>query len=359
MAKTKGSNVVEIKAPVGDGLDIPLFLDRRGNKRAQPTTEDMVTAPVLHFDNKPLALAADGMNILETTLGVGTDHESGLRRYLVVSMGTKVAKLLEVATLDSHEIDIRYINDRLATGKSHWYALPINLADRLIAKSVQWEMQGFRYSRALVNEALTNLGRPPLDIPQLEAVVGTVAHERAQRRTVTRAAKGPGVIDSIISILNEGGGTVDEILVELLKRHPERDATMRNTIKTQLNRLPKQGRLEIERIDGKYVAKGVKPSNAPVDPLIQAIADMPKKDFDAGIAALSAGKADLIAKGTLAVANAKGSFLEDSAKQQAREQEMTETPEGRLKAAKVVIQAKRKTEKKVAPKAKTARKSKK
>jgi len=289
-----------------DDLKIPERLKRTRTAPVLPATEDMNTAPKLVVDNtsRPLELPGDGMNIIELSLHSGTDHETGLRRYLCVSMGTKSAQLLHVPDLEHIEVDIRYINDRVANGKAKWFSLPANLGQRLIDKSVQWEMHGIRYSRSLMNEALTKLGMPALpDRPELTAAPGTVAHERAARRASAKAERGPGVIDVIIRILREGGGTIDEMLAKLMEAFPDRDATMRNTIKTQLNRLPKQGRLEIVRDGNRYRAKDAAP--APVEG--QGTAD----------------KANFVAKGALPATN---SFAQEVAKQKAREEEYLERP---------------------------------
>lgn len=310
-----------------DGMPTAL---KRERKTTLPATENMNTTPRLVVNNKPLELPSEGMNILETSLHAGTNEETGVRRYLVVSMGTKVAKLLHIPDLEHVEVEVRYINDRIANGKAHWFALPSNLGQRLIDKSVQWEMHGIRYSRALLNEALTNLGMPALPEPAaFKAIEGTVAHEKATRRAIAKGERGPGVIETIVKLLREGGGTIDELLQGLMTAFPDRGPTMRNTIKTQLNRLPKQGKLEIKRVGDRYMASDVDP-NARVAAELTTVINAKSPPATLTIQG-AASKADALAKGTMPAQN---DFQQEVIKQKAREEHYSKCPTGKHAKAK-------------------------
>jgi len=65
---------------------------------------------------------------------------------------------------------------------------------------------------------------------------------------------GPGVIATIIEVLRNGGGTVEEITDALAKKFPERDAKgMGTTVRIQVKRLPKSGKLKVasQEIEGR------------------------------------------------------------------------------------------------------------
>jgi hypothetical protein len=60
-------------------------------------------------------------------------------------------------------------------------------------------------------------------------------------------AKQPGVIAELINLLKSGGGTVEQLLAKLMKKFPGRGEAMKGTIKTQLSRLGKTGKLKITK----------------------------------------------------------------------------------------------------------------
>lgn len=67
--------------------------------------------------------------------------------------------------------------------------------------------------------------------------------------------KKDGVISSIASILQDGGGTIEQIVAKLRKKFPERtEDGMKTTVKIQLTRLVKDGKLRKvnkEEVEGK------------------------------------------------------------------------------------------------------------
>lgn len=261
MAKKQKAVAVDTPPLGTDHLDlIPPFLRRAKS----PPKEDMDIEPVLKVertDNVPHAIPpnADGMNMIELYLTDG-----GRRRYLVVRVGNQNVQLLHLPTLEHIEADLRGMNEQVTSGMAHWYELPPNLADRLIDKSVQLEMYRMRYSRALVSEALTNLGRPPLPDPEPLAKAQTDGTLKPKSPGGRKAGTGgPGIIDTIIAILQGGGGTVDEIYVQLHAKFPDRGEGMKGTIKTQLRRLKKQGRLDVKHEGARFYADPVDGGPAP------------------------------------------------------------------------------------------------
>lgn len=325
MTKLKGVNAAPIDLPTTsvpvDHNPIPGFLVRP--RLMLPMTEDMNTEPVL--DMTPLSQRADniplknppnptGMNMLELYL-----TEGGRRRYLVVSFDAFNMQLLHIPDLENVEIDIRTVNEQVALGKAHWFSLPPRLDERLINKAVAWEMYKFRYSRPLVNLALTNLGRPPLDEPQsVKTAIDTGMITERKRGGGGGGAvnRGPGVISTLIDILKSGGGTIDEMYAKLVEAFPDREKLkpggMKATIKTQLGRLPKEGKLVIQHEDGKFWADGTEPTPPPLkteggvfglvkkltgafDPNVEAIANMPKSDFVEQVAKQKAREKEYIA----------------------------------------------------------------
>lgn len=60
-------------------------------------------------------------------------------------------------------------------------------------------------------------------------------------KAATTEPKGPGVIATLKELLQEGGGTVDELFEALKGRFPDRGDGMLTTIKVQLQALPKKG----------------------------------------------------------------------------------------------------------------------
>lgn len=245
--------------------DIPINLDQL----MKPPAKTLVKTEV----DRPLTLAADGLNMIQTSLFAGSNEETGLHRYLVVRMGTKMADLLYIPTLEHIQVEVRYLNERIAKDKAHWFAVPTNLGQRLIDKAVQWEMAGSRYSRALVNEALVALGYPALET-KMPTVAGTNEEQKREKKMKIRTERGPGVIDTIIAMLTEGPHTVDEMVAKLGIAFPDRAADgMKGTVRTQLNRLPKQGRLVIVKEGDKYRAE-----NAPAAKPKGTYLDMVKEE---------------------------------------------------------------------------------
>jgi hypothetical protein len=59
-----------------------------------------------------------------------------------------------------------------------------------------------------------------------------------------------GVIDAIVSILENGGGSVAEIVAKLSKKFPDRDADgLTATVRTQMSRLKTTRNLKIKASD--------------------------------------------------------------------------------------------------------------
>jgi hypothetical protein len=55
-----------------------------------------------------------------------------------------------------------------------------------------------------------------------------------------KVAKAPGVIDVIVALLKDGGGTIEALSTKLAKKFPDRKAEgLSATIRVQMNRLPK------------------------------------------------------------------------------------------------------------------------
>jgi hypothetical protein len=62
----------------------------------------------------------------------------------------------------------------------------------------------------------------------------------AKVKAKTKTDKAPGVIDTIVSVLEAGGGTVEEIAKKVAAKFPDRDAKgIANTVKIQVGRLQK------------------------------------------------------------------------------------------------------------------------
>lgn len=298
--KTADEITKEFPETQGDDLQIPAFL-RKDRPTPIPMTEDVgVNIPLVK--RKDLIphdgpVNPDGLNVVEFY-----STEGGRRRYLVVNINQQTMDLLHLPDLESSSASIRDINDQVEAGSAHWFDIPPNLAQRLLDKAAQWEFYKFRYSRSLVNAALMKLGVPPLEMPQLEAAIaqaqasGVIKEKAPSGFAAKTKAKGPGgmgVIDTIIAILQEGGGTVPEMAAKLAARFPDRDPNgMTATIRTQLNRLPKQGKVKIVKEGDRYRADGAAPAapmgdlsppkkaeDAPFNPEIDRLAAIPKNDF--------------------------------------------------------------------------------
>lgn len=240
-------------APV-DSLAIPAFLIR---KREEPLPDVLTTEIVDDIEgfDRPLETAPEGIAILSMYL-----TEGGHRRFIVIKRGKTTAHCLYLPEMDHYEIELRDMNEQVSTGRAHWFACKPDLATRLTTKALKWDEYGFSYSRTLVNEALVQLGAPAIPLPARLDPATPEGKERQEKRQATRAQKGPGVIDTIIEILRTGGGTVAEMAVRLAAAFPDRDATgMTSTIRTQINRLPKQGKLVIVKLADKYYAEGHEP----------------------------------------------------------------------------------------------------
>lgn len=316
-------------------LQIPAFLKKQ---REQPTplpmTEDVgVNVPLTK--RKDLVphegpVNPDGLNVVEFY-----SNEGGRRRHLVVNINAQTLDLLHLPDLESSEASIRDINNQVEAGSAHWFDIPPNLAQRILDKAAQWEFFKFKYDRNLVNAALLKLGVKPLDTPILDAAIAKAkeqgvitekkpsaaqlaAREKFAGGASGRRAAGPGglgVVDTIILILNEGGGTVPEIAAKLAARFPERDASgMTATIRTQLNRLPKQGKLKIVKEGDRYRADGA----APAQPM-EGVDATNKKTVEA------AKKGDHVAS-IDPQPMPKSDFIEQVHKQKAREREYLEQP---------------------------------
>lgn len=313
--------------PAGDpDLQIPEFLKRE--RTPIPLTEDIDLSPKLDGGLRKDAIphteppnGRDGLNVIEFY-----SNEGGQRRHLVVSIGHSKLQLLHLPDLEHTEAEVRDIEAQVKEGTAHWFDIPPNLADRLVNKSVQWEMYKFRYSRSLVNEALIKLGVKPLPEPQaVTDALGVQGEARREKQAASRAQRGPGVIDTIITILQEGGGTVDEMAAKLAAAFPDRAADgMKATIRTQLNRLPKSKGLAILKEGDRYRAEGSVPAK-PAMPLAQKIAGT----FD------PPGE------------RPGNDFIEQLHKQKSREKEYTEQP--------VVGKIDRKAKAKAKPKSKKRR----
>lgn len=287
---------------------VPDFLYRP----ALPMTEDMNTEPVLKLerkDNVPHELPPnkDGMNMLELYL-----TEGGQRRYLVVEQSSQTLQLLHLPDLEHVEVDVRTVNEQIAKGRAHWFDLPPNLDERIIAKSVQWETYRYSYSRKMVNIALTKLGRPEM-LPR--ELAENVAKKREKLSAMGKAKsannpifRGIGVVDTIVQILKDGGGTVEEMFAKLKVKFPDPEKGTIATIRTQLARLPKQGKLVIhhDKATKRYWADGSTPTppaqkdlfkriTGVFDPAVDAIAEMPKSDFVEQIAKQKAREKEYIA----------------------------------------------------------------
>lgn len=306
-----------------DDLQIPAFLKKQ---REQPTplpmTEDVgVNVPLTK--RKDLVphegpVNPDGLNVVEFY-----STEGGRRRHLVVNINQSTLDLLHLPDLESTQASIRDINTQVEAGSAHWFDIPPNLAQRILDKAAQWEFFKFRYDRNLVNAALLKLGVKPLETPMFDAALadakekGLITTKAPTGFAAKKRAVGPGgmgVVDTIIHILNEGGGTVAEIAAKLAARFPERDASgMTATIRTQLNRLPKQGKLKIIKEGDRYRGDGATPA-APME----GVAETNKK----AVAAAKSGD-NVVAQDPKP---AKSDFIEQVHKQKAREKEYLEQP---------------------------------
>lgn len=81
-----------------------------------------------------------------------------------------------------------------------------------------------------------------------EAAKAAKAEERAAKKV--KAPKPTGVIGSLIELLTDGTQrTVDELHAELLEKFPERGEGMKTTVRVQLARLGKEGRLVVHAED--------------------------------------------------------------------------------------------------------------
>jgi hypothetical protein len=93
---------------------------------------------------------------------------------------------------------------------------------------------------------------------------GTAQEAQEEAATGTTPTK-VGVIDTLKNLLLAGGGTVDELFDALAKKFPDRGAGMKTTIRIQVVRLHKDGKLVVAKkeVEGRgTVYSAVAPSSA-------------------------------------------------------------------------------------------------
>lgn len=91
-------------------------------------------------------------------------------------------------------------------------------------------------------------GQAAADVPAAEEGTTDMATKKAARSATkgkkvkkeSGAPRKPGVIDAIVDILSNGGGTIAKMAEKLAKKFPDRDAAgLLSTLKIQVNRLSK------------------------------------------------------------------------------------------------------------------------
>jgi hypothetical protein len=90
----------------------------------------------------------------------------------------------------------------------------------------------------------------PAKKPKKETTVSKTTSKKAPAKKAAAKAKEPGVIDTIVKILQSGGGTVEQIAAKLKKAFPDRKADgLKATVKIQMTRLAddKKRKLKIKR----------------------------------------------------------------------------------------------------------------
>ena len=79
-----------------------------------------------------------------------------------------------------------------------------------------------------------------------QAAKNEAAQRKAEEKAAAQAKRAPGVIATLMEVLQDGGKhTVDELYAHLADVFPDRGEGMKNTIKIQLLRLHQQGRLVV------------------------------------------------------------------------------------------------------------------
>lgn len=179
-----------------------------------PTDKDETISAFLKRPKQPvITVAAEPVGDQPAREEVITDmcmitlflNEGGQRGYLKVAEGNKIVHLLHVPTLEYLRMPIEDVG-KCQMGEPR--PVSAGLADRLLAKAVQWEMMKMKYSRVLVSQALVKLGRHALIDPvEPASPSGTTAEPRVKREGLAKGSKAQIIADLLLR--PEGCTTAD------------------------------------------------------------------------------------------------------------------------------------------------------
>lgn len=190
-----------------------------------------------------------------------TDNSSapacGRSIYFVVEEGRHRISLLHPWTLSSFAIPVEdyekgrgdvYWPPEVATSTELTNSVKDDLdgvqrvARTMLMKLEEYSKRGRQHPANLVRRVIAEVQGTTLDKVPVFREVPEATRGNLTKAREARAARKPGVIDAIANILsNENGATVDEAVKQLHEMFPDRESDgMKNTVKCQINRLPKK-----------------------------------------------------------------------------------------------------------------------
>lgn len=169
-----------------------------------------------------------------TVFTFNTDENGGIELQVVEMLrGRSASSVVELYNaLDPNQTPIKSFHDKEAAQRRVGLRI-LDRADKLAFASYTPRPQG------------QEGGMPS---PKAMTKSTSSGKDRAQK-----APKSGGVIDAIVQILRNGGGTVNEIFEQLKVRFPDRGDGMKTTVSIQVKRLHDSGKVVVkrEKIEGR------------------------------------------------------------------------------------------------------------
>ena len=105
--------------------------------------------------------------------------------------------------------------------------------------------------------ALRDLGAAG-ELVLAEAEAGIFAGSASAQELLAAEVAKKWLTEAVIDILRTGGGTIDEMANELARRFPDKSpSVLRKSLEVRLLRFPKQGIMDIDNVDGRYVGRNI------------------------------------------------------------------------------------------------------
>lgn len=168
-----------------------------------------------------------------TAFTFNTENEGGLQLALTEMLrGRNAAAVVDIYNaLDANQPPIKCFHDRDTATR--------RIGQRLIDRAEKGAVMRFTPKSDMVQ---TPDGRMP-----------AIKQPKGKSRAKGAPSGKPGVIQSLIELLKNGGGTVNELFEALKLKYPERGAGMKTTVGCQVRRLHQQGKLVVksQKIEGR------------------------------------------------------------------------------------------------------------